>query len=218
MAKTRLNKADREHIAKAIIDYKYQPQIALNRAHEYQLAKLVYERVYTADIRKKMSALPEGAFPETDTLLAAVNGQKFKLEVCADCSDELGVNLGYDISREDRPLVRVMYKHNDAQRYNASPMLSITDEDALGAELVEWRHDRDRLITEPDEMRRKLDATLSQFLYFDDLVSQFPEAESFILKRWRERPEGGSPGVPAVVIKDLAKALDLPPEVGAVAA
>lgn len=210
MAKTRLNKGDRDNIAAAIIEYKYKPDIAANRAQEYALAKAVYERVYTADVRKKMAALPDGAFPKEDDLTAAVNGQKFELHFSARRHDELGSNAAVAFGDKSKYLP-VLYKHHSG--YSTPPMLSIMDDDPLGASIVEWRRERDRLKEEPGRMRQKLDATLSQFLYFDDLVSQFPEAEKFILKRWRERPEGGSPGVPAVVIKDLARELDLPPDV-----
>ena len=211
MAETRLNKADREAIATAIIEYKYNPQIAANRAAETKLAGEVYDRIYTANLQRKMKALPVDAFPETDDLMVAVNGQKFVLDIVPDGYDELGRNVAVDI--EKRALVRVLYKHRKTTSYNRQPALHLMDDDALGAAIVEWRADRDRLKTEPGLMLRKLEATLAQFLYFDDLIAQSPEAEAFILKRWRERPEGGSPGVPAVVIKDLARELDLPPEV-----
>jgi hypothetical protein len=209
MAKTRLNNDDRAAIAVAIVDYKYAPLIALNRALEYELASLVYDRIYSADVRRKMAALPAGAFKEVDDITVAVNGQKYKLDFSADNYDVLGSNpAGRD---DDRLLKPVLYKHAD-RSYSSLPALLLTDEDSLGARIVAWSQEREELRQAPATARSKLDAALASYRYFDDLVTSFPEAERFILTRWRERPEGGSPGVPAVVLKDLARELDLPPE------
>lgn len=209
MAKTRLNRADRDVIAEAIIAHKYGPEIAANRLKEYELARKVYDRAYSAKLQKQMAALPDGAFATSDHLMVAVNGQKFQLEVCADTSDDLGV-IDQKLDRAKRPLIQVLNKHRGVG-YCAEPMLSVLDDDPLGADVVAWRQERDRLMKEPADRRAQLDAALAQFIYFDDLQAQFPEAEAFVVKRWQERPAGGPAGVPAVPIKDLARQLDLPP-------
>lgn len=211
MAKTRLNNDDRAVIAKAIIAHKFDPLIAANRQQEYSLAEAVYARLYTPDLRKKMKALPDDAFKQVVDIVVAVNGQKGPLRFGPDSYDDLGAHPAYKF-RDERKTKPVLYKHA-ARGYDALPSLMLMDNDELGAAIVQWRREREDLKKSPAEMSKKLGATLDSYRYFDDLVTAFPQAETFILKRWRERPDGGSPGVPALAIKDLARELDLPPDV-----
>lgn len=186
MAKTRLRKYDRDLIGAAIIDHKFQPLRAAQEAEGHKLATEVYESHYDLATRKVMEKLPKGAFQGRTGFGVTVNGQRHKLELA-----------------EPRPFF--------ASFTSWDTPIRLMDSDDLGARIVAQAHAEDNLRTQRDEATRKVHGTLAQFATFEDLLIAWPEAEAFINARLQKRTDYVAP-VPAVQIKDLSAALDLPPE------
>lgn len=204
MAKTRLNSSDRETLTEQIVGHKFNRLQLLREQEEFDLAKEAYAKAYPATLVAKMGAMPKGSFPTDTDICVSVSGKRFDLNFSPT---RWGHPYAWEAAAkpadaEQRPF---LYKHYQ------DVALAILDGDDFGDRAVANQEQEESLQKERQDMLIRVRATLDNFRYFDDLLTAFPEAESFIMKRWRERPEGGSPGVPAVVIKDLARALDLPP-------
>lgn len=190
MAKTRLFKDDREAIRAALVGHKYDPIFAAREREEFALAAEVWDHIYAAH-KAAMAKLPAGALPESDHITVRAYGKYVTLH----------------FGRGDflkRPKRRLFDAH---KRVWEAPACDL-------AERVErWAQAGEDLKKERNEMGVKLDAALASFRTFDDLLAAWPDAERFITKRWRERPEYASSQLPAPVLTDLSKALDLPPDV-----
>lgn len=193
MAKTRLTNDDRDAIRSAVIDRKFDPLFAALKAKESAVVIKARARAYgkyTAEI----DAAPTGAFATESNHSFVVAGRRYQL-------------------RSEKPL-RVFFK--DTRGYMEA-MISLPAGDKLGDEIESVAHEREELKNTRDHLRSTIRATLSAFRTFDDLILAWPEAEPFIKARWQTRPEWKA-NVPAVEIKSLSHALDLPPETVAEAA
>lgn len=189
MAKTRLTNADREAIRDAVIEYKFAPIENGLAAEEFALAIQARSKAY-GDYLTTIDSAPDGAFPTEGQTWLNVGGKKIKLRY--------GQYPTY---------VRVFSKHC---RYD-EPMLSLAESDAFAKKVMIWAERSEATKSERRKLRENVGGTLSFFKSFDDLQAGWPEAERFITARWRERPDYTA-NAPAVTLRDLSTALDLPPD------
>lgn len=187
MAKTRLTNADRDNIREAVIHHKFAPIEANLLAEEHALAIKARIKAY-GDFLAVMEGAPKGAFVEESQVRVNVGGRKIYL------------NFGGE--------VRVFAKDGRYDGY----LLSAPETDALGAKILDHAIREEQSKQDKNKLRANVKGTLAAFTTFDDLLAGWPEADKFITARWRTRPDY-SANVPAVAIRDLSTALDLPPEV-----
>lgn len=201
MAKTKLNAADREVLTSELVAHKFDKLQLANRKEQFDLADRAYKRVYPDKTRRAMEALGAGAFKLEDDFYVAVNGQRVNLYFGPCKYDEPYM------PKVDEPERRPLFERHTGYGEN---LLSVLDDDPLGAAVIANAHARKDLEEERSHLTNVTKATLAQFVYFEDLIEAFPEGVKIIEKRLLERPQGGSTGVPAVQMKSLAAALDLP--------
>lgn len=193
MAKTRLTKYDREQICAAIIDHKFKPIEAALLAEEIALAVQARAKAY-GDYLGVIDAAPSGAFCEGDSVDLNVGGRRIRLR--------------FGASYETK--ARIFADHRNGY------LLNLPESDKFGAKVLSLAERKEAARTERADLRRTLTATLGGFNSFDDLQAGWPEADRFIVARWQARGEY-APAVPAVAIRDLSAALDLPPDMEAAA-
>lgn len=195
MTKTRLNNADREAIRDAVILHKFQPVEAALDAEMHALAIQARVKAY-GDYLATIEAAPDGAFPTEGHCNLIIGGKRIRLSFgvfpCA---------------------VRVFSHHARYER----EMLNLTDADPFGKKVMAWAERREEAKGQRSKLKDNVRGTLDAFKTFDDLLAGRPEAERFITARWRQRPDYIA-NVPAVEIRTLSEALDLPPETEAEAA
>ncbi len=190
MAKTRLTKADREAIRDAIIKHKFTPLEADVRAEENALALQARAKAY-GDYLTVIEAAPKGAFGEDDDVNLNVAGRRIRLRFGADYTTR----------------ARLYFDH-----CRSGYLMSLPESDKFGAKVLAWADKAEANRKARSDLRSNVLATLAAFNTFDDLLAGWPEADAFITARWRERPDY-SANVPAVALRDLSAALDLPPDV-----
>ncbi len=187
MAKTRLTKADREAIRDAVIEHKFAPLDAANAAEEAALAVKARIKAYGSYL-PTIEAAPAGAYAEQSVAPVNVGGKR--------------ISLYFDGA------ARLFAKSFGYGNF----LLSLSEDDAFGKAILDHAERKKTLRADRSKLEDIVNGTLSAFNTFDDLLAGWPEAESFITARWRERPDY-SANVPAVAIRDLSAALDLPPDV-----
>lgn len=192
MPKTRLYKADREAICRAIIEHKFSPIEAALLVEENALANEAREIAYDKHL-KVIETLPNGAFPTKISVRVTVEGEHYALY------------FGGRIGGPDAVRRRVFEAHE------YSPILQMTDDAPFGARVKDWAQRGVGTKAERELLTRRTDATLSRFSTFDALIEAWPEANKFIAERWRTRPAYVA-ALPAVVMSELSSALDLPPD------
>jgi hypothetical protein len=188
MAKTRLTKYDREQICAAIIAHKFDPIEASLVAEENALAIQARAKAY-GDYLSVIDAAPKGAFCEDDSIDLNVGGRRIRLRFGAS----------YEVR------ARIFAEHRNGY------ILSLPETDKFGAKALSLAERKEASRSERAELKRTLMATLGGFNSFDDLQAGWPEADRFIVARWQARGEY-APAVPAIAIRDLSVALDLPPD------
>lgn len=192
MAKTRLFKADRQAICRAIIEHKFSPIEAALLVEENALAAEARVVAYGKHL-KVIEDLPNGALPTSSSVSVTVDGGRHTLYFGAH---------GYG---SDKIYCRVF----DAHEYN--PILSLLGDDPFGARVKDWALRVKAVSEERTLLDRRTYATLDRFTTFDALIEAWPEANKFITECWRARP-GYVAALPAVVMSELSSALDLPPD------
>ena len=194
MANTYLREDDRRAIADAVSAHKYDIVDARLREEEGQIADRLYGAIYNQAARTMMMGAPDGAFGLNNSLQLLVDGKRLTVKFQEGCQ---------------RP---VFWKHRN------DPVINVREGQVPAADAALGLKNR---MKAADEARRDIRsmalATISKFRSFEKLAEAWPEAETFIWARLRER---GNPsaGVPAVLFMDLNKALELPPEDKAAAA
>jgi hypothetical protein len=190
MAKTRLLTSDREAIERAVIKHKFEPLEQAAAVTEGALAVEAYQRGYGVHV-PYLAKAPKGAFLEANNFRLNVGGRVFRLQFSPERS------ISY----------RFFYKHKG----DWTDLLELDVTDELGQRIIAHAENKDQLVKDKTALTKVVSSTLAQFRTFDDLLTGWPEAESFIKARWQTRPDYKA-NVPAVVIKDLSAQLDLPPE------
>jgi hypothetical protein len=182
MAKTRLLKADRDAIRVALLEHKFAPRVAALKRAREAAALALYDRLHAPHL-KAMAALPEWAFGRRNNLLVKTYGRLYTLEF-ADA--------------EDRPVLHKYLGHIElGTTTQADDIEALTREDKT-------------IVDERLEMAHKVTAALEKFSSFEDAIKAWPEAASFFNARMKER--GLVVNLPAVMLMDLTKQLDLPPD------
>jgi hypothetical protein len=190
MAKTRMTNADREAIANKITAHKYDPLFAAAEAQRKVLAQKIYNDVYDEKTRAWIAQAPKGALGMSNNLQINVAGQRRT------------VYFGKDV------VMPVFNKHDGwgpagvAKAYPA------------GHELGEaWvAVDTHAMRDEFQKALGMVTRALAGFRTFEDAAEGWPEASTFIMDRARLRVGNTSTTLPAVEIKAINAALDLPPE------
>ncbi len=185
MSKTRLLASDREAIRNAVVAHKFDPLFAALADEEKAIGALVYERLYDKPTRTAMKRLPAGAFPTKCGVSVNCAGQRHHVDLPASAP--------------------ILYKHYYGET------LALPAGDTLCERIKERAAREETIKSDRAHAKKVTDATLAQFRTFDDLAVAWPEADTFIKARWQTRPDYTA-NVPAVVLKDLSAALDLPPE------
>jgi hypothetical protein len=187
MAKTRMTNADREAIATTVAQHKYDPLFKAAADQRKVLAQKIYDDAYSTEDRAWMAQAPEGALLKRKFIEINVAGQRHT------------VSFGED----EKPVFVNHYNWNTfAKAYPAGH--------ELGEAWVAVATDTLR-----DEFRNALDMVtraLAGFRTFEDAAEGWPEASTFIMDRARLRVGNTSTTLPAVEIKAINAALDLPPE------
>lgn len=189
MAKTRLTKYDRQAIRTDIIAHRFDPQERALLAEENALAIQVRAKLY-GDYLATIEAAPEGAFCMDSSFTVNVGGKRIRLAFGADYKTQVrlfAVHCKYD------------------------PVMSVPDSDKFGAKIADWAQRKEATRTAREKLSGEVLGTLNSFNSFDDLQAGWPEADRFIVARWQTRPEY-SANVPAIALRDLSAALDLPPD------
>lgn len=187
MAKTRMTNADREAIARKVAEHKYLPLFEAAKAQRASLAQKIYDDVYSAEVRAWMAKAPEGALYMGGSIMINVAGQ------CHSVYFE----------EEQKPVF-------DAHGGWTSVAKAYPAGHELGETWVATSHDTLRI--EYEKAERMVLNALAGFRTFEDAAEGWPEASTFIMDRARLRIGNTSTTLPAVEIKAINAALDLPPE------
>lgn len=185
MTKTRLLASDREAIRNAVVAHKFNPIFAALADEEKAIGAMLYERLYDKAIRAAMKRLPKGALPTKCGVSVNCAGQRHHVDL-----------------PESEP---IFYKHYYGET------IALPAGDALCERIKDRASREEAAKSDRSHAKKVTDATLAQFRTFEDLAVAWPEADSFIKARWQTRPDYTA-NVPAVVLKDLSVALDLPPD------
>lgn len=187
MAKTRMTNADREAIARKVAEHKYLPLFEAAKAQRASLAQKIYDDVYSAEVRAWMAKAPEGALYMGGSIMINVAGQRHSVH----------------FEEERKPVFTVHGSWTSvAKAYPAGH--------ELGEAWVATSHDTLRI--EYGKAERMVLNALAGFRTFEDAAEGWPEASTFIMDRARLRTGNTSTTLPAVEIKAINVALDLPPE------
>lgn len=193
MAKTRLNNADRNAIAEAIIDHKYVPLEQAHAQRGHDLANELWEILH-GEHRQLIDALPKGALEEAHKINVNAAGRHIELR------------FGPDVSSWPSVYRPVFYKYARGR----VPVDDLAGRD-FADRLDTWLGEGKTLREERAEQHTKTLAVLSTFTSFDDLQAAWPDADKFITAQWRKRGVAGGRNLPAVMISDLSRQLGLPP-------
>ena len=190
MAKTRMTNADREAIANKITAHKYDPLFEAAEAQRATLVQKIYDDAYSAEDRAWMAKAPKGALATSGSIQINVAGQRHT------------VYFGKEV------IMPVFHKHIGW----GSPCVAKAY--PAGHELGEaWV--AVATTTLRDEFQKALGMVtraLAGFRTFEDAAEGWPEASTFIMDRARLRVGNTSTTLPAIEIKAINAALDLPPE------
>ena len=196
MAKTYMNDEDKDDIAAAIAAHRYDPEKAKLIAEGIILAQKLYDRKYDADQRTFIDSLADGVLPEDDDIRVACGGQQFDVPFS-------GRYQSY--GSETKVFKRVFSRDKGSQWF------SLAADDPLAEALCDWRDRYTQCNEDRRTQTRKVRKTLDTWRYFDDANKAWPEASRFIVERWQTRPDYAGQNLPAIQLKDLNAALDLPP-------
>lgn len=186
MTKTRMTNMDRQAIASAITAHKFDPLEKEAKDKRFELAEKVYDRVYSKADKEWMAAAPKGGLVMSSTFSIRVAGQWHQVEF-----------------KEAKPIFAAHsgYGRDDYYHFSAGDELGEAVVAAASRTLREERNDAYNRVV----------AALSAFRNFEDVLTGWPEAESFV-KAQMQTKAVMVPGLPAIKIADLNAALGLPPE------
>lgn len=190
MAKTRMTNADREAIATKVAQHKYLPLFDAAEAQRATLALKIYNDVYDEKTRAWMAQAPKGAFSKGADMRINVAGQYHTVHI----PENLPIFYAhhYDSWGSDRLAKAYPAGHELGEAWVAVATSTLHDEYNKAEGMV-------------------LNA-LAGFRTFEDAAEGWPEASTFIMDRARLRVGSTSTTLPAVEIKAINAALDLPPE------
>ena len=190
MAKTRMTNADREAIATKIANHKYSPLFEAAEAQRAALALKIYEDVYDEKTRAWMAQAPKGALR-------------------TDCDIQINVAGQYHTVPlpEGTPIFNAHYSYSWGSDRIAKSY-------PAGHELGEaWVAVATGTLTNDyNKAKHMVNTALAGFRTFEYAAEGWPEASTFIMDRARLRVGATSTTLPAVEIKAINTALDLPPE------
>ena len=190
MAKTRMTNADREAIAHKVAGHKYLPLFKAAEEQRAALALKIYDDIYDEKTRAWMAQAPKGALRTEDSgLRINVAGQQHSVPVPEGKPTFYKHTYGWGSDR--------MVKAYPAGHELGEAWVAVTTA-TLRAEYNKAEH-------------MVLNA-LAGFRTFEDAAEGWPEASTFIMDRARLRVGNTSTTLPAVEIKAINAALDLPPE------
>jgi hypothetical protein len=190
MTKTRMTNTDRAAIATKVAQHKYTPLIDAAKAQRAELALKIYNDVYDEKTRAWMAQGPKGAFRTEGRLLINVAGQQHDVPV-----------------PDDMP---VLHAHSHAGWSSERTAKAYPAGHELGEAWVAVA--ADTLRDEYSKAEYMVLNALAGFRTFEDAAEGWPEASTFIMDRARLRVGNTSTTLPAVEIKAINAALDLPPE------
>jgi len=178
----KLTKGKRSTILRLIIEHRFNAPKKTLEERKEKVANTLYEMLYDEETRKKMNALPKGWLER---------------KINFNCRTLDNGWIGFPMS-EARP-----FKYEDVNKtvvYDTRSGESIL--------IADYKSDEMDLEREISAARTKIKAVLESVNTDKQLVAVWPEAEQFIIKAMGKIHTN----LPTVVIADLNKALDLPPE------
>jgi len=190
MAKTRMTNADREAIANKVALHKYTPLFEAAEAQRKVLAQKIYDDAYSAEDRAWMAKAPKGALRTDGDIVINVAGRVHAIPLPE------GTPIFHTHSRSGWGSERVIKAYPAGHEIGEAWVAVATS-------------------TLRDEFRKALgmvQTALAGFRTFEDAAEGWPEASTFIMDRARLRVGNTSTTLPAVEIKAINAALDLPPE------
>lgn len=190
MAKTRMNTADREAIAREVAEHKYLPLFEAAEAQRAALAQKIYDDAYSGETRAWMDKAPKGALPMSNSFQINVAGQRHSVTFKGEeVKPVFETHNGWGINRCAK-----VYPagHELGEAWVAVAKSTLRDE---------YRNAKHMVLN-----------ALAGFRTFEDAAEGWPEASTFIMDRARLRVGNTSTTLPAVEIKAINAALDLPPE------
>ena len=202
----RLNNEDRDDIASRLIRHRFQAEYTALAVRENAIALAAWKQIH-GKYEAAMAKLPEGAFPFDYDI--QVNAGGWSGTFCYG-----GSGKSWNRYRPDgrygfeqaEPVGKLEF--ND---YGDHDTVNLTDPDLIDearAVLTGWKELSEKVGT----LYKKTRETLGKFTTFDSLLEKWPEAEQFIRARQKERGIYVAPSLPATLIFDLTKELELPPE------
>ena len=190
MAKTRMTNTDREAIAANIANHKYTPLFAAAETQRKVLAQKIYDDAYDEKTRAWMAQAPEGALVMNNSIQINVAGQRHT------------VYFGKDV------VMPVFNKHAGWGSPCVAKAYPAGDETGEAWVAIDTHTMRD----EYQNALGMVGRALAGFRTFEDAAEGWPEASTFIMDRARLRVGNTSTTLPAVEVKAINAALDLPPE------
>ena len=190
MAKTRMTNADREAIAVKIAQHKYTPLFEAAEAKRKALALKIYNDVYDEKTRAWMAQAPKGALRLGSDLWINVAGQQHMVSLPGS-SPVFNSHTSYSWG-SDRVAKAYPAGHELGEAWVAVATTTLSDE--------------------YNKAKSMVNTALAGFRTFEDAAEGWPEASTFIMDRARLRVGNTSTTLPAVEIKAINTALDLPPE------
>lgn len=198
--KTRMTIEDRRAICTALLAHKFTRIYDGLRARENAAAVAAWNTVHAPYIAM-MSQMPEGAF-RTDTSIAVnAGGYSLNLRYGGGSRGGWRRSVGEDDHGGEAVSMREFCEYT----------VNLTDETLIDEikDIVAQQRATD---TERSTLDVELTSTLQKFQSFEALEEAWPEIETFTRARMKERGLYAKPNLPAVLLFDLTRKLDLPPE------
>lgn len=186
MSKTRLTNADRDAICGAILNHRFD-RVDADLAVEENALAIRIRAHFCGDFLATMEAAPKRAFAEANSATFTVDGKRMRLCFGGD--------------------VRLCFAD-----YTYSGFPNLSEASPLGKKVMAWANKREASKADRASLRDQLRGTLSSFHTFEALVEEWPEAASFANAQWVSRGTY-KPQLPALPLRQLSAALDLPPEI-----
>jgi hypothetical protein len=199
---------DRDAIRRALLIHKFQAKYDVLRARENLAAIAAWGQVHTPH-KATMDKLPKTAFRVDTTVSVNAGGYSATLRYGGGHRGgwyfagkrKFGAPIELESPAEGVRLIEFY----DFGAVNLKDQMLID-------EVQDILTKQNELDEQVQDLDTRVQATLAKFTTFEALEEAWPEIETFVQARMKERGIYVKPQLPAVLLIDLTKDLELPPE------